>query len=166
MLKEIKQRQSIRKYTKQEIEESVLLELLHAGMRAPTARNTQDWKFYVITGEKNLETVSNLTPYSKMIKDAKAAIVVATDLSFALNEIYGYVDASAAIQNILIEAVHQNLGACWCGIGPVEERIEAYQKYLDLPASIIPVGVISLGYPDEEKPLQERFDLDKVRFIR
>lgn len=166
MLNEIATRQSIRRYTDEVIEEEKIIELLKAGMRAPSARNTQDWKFYVITGKDNLEKVSMLTPYSGMMKQASCALVVCTDLDLALNEIYGYIDASAAIQNILIEAVHQGLGACWCGIGPVEERIQAYREYLELPESILPVGVISLGYPNEERPLEERFDLSKVRFIR
>ena len=49
MLKELFERRSIRRYTDRPIPEDVLTELLRAAMNAPSARNTQSWRFLVIT---------------------------------------------------------------------------------------------------------------------
>ena len=48
MLKELYERQSIRHFTNQKVEEEKIEKLLRAAMNAPTARNRQDWRFLVI----------------------------------------------------------------------------------------------------------------------
>ena len=58
MLKEIEQRQSIRKYLNKPVEPEKILELLKAAMNAPTARNTQEWKFKVITNSQALNDMT------------------------------------------------------------------------------------------------------------
>ncbi len=64
MLKEIKQRQSIRKYKNTLVEKEKIVEILKAAMNAPTARNTQEWKFKVITNKTALNDIVNLSPYT------------------------------------------------------------------------------------------------------
>jgi len=56
-------------------------------------------------------------------------------------------DCSAASENILLAAESLGLGGCWIGIFPVPERVKAVRKVLDLPDNIVPLNVISLGYP-------------------
>ena len=58
MLKELFERRSIRRYTDRPIPEDVLTELLRAAMNAPSARNTQSWRFLVITDRKTLDDSS------------------------------------------------------------------------------------------------------------
>ena len=47
MLEELWTRQSIRRYEDKAVEDEKLEELLHAAMHAPTARNTQSWRFMI-----------------------------------------------------------------------------------------------------------------------
>lgn len=49
MLKELWERQSIRKYLNKPVEPEKIEELLRAAMNAPTARNSQSWRFLVVT---------------------------------------------------------------------------------------------------------------------
>ena len=44
------------------------------------------------------------------------------------------------------------LGACWCGVWPVEERIEITQSLLDMPEDKVPFCVVAVG-TDDEHPL-------------
>ena len=166
MLEAIKQRQSIRKYQNTPVETEKINSLLEAAMNAPTARNTQEWKFVVITNREALNDMCNLSPYTTMMKEAPCAILVLADLEKAINKEYGLINCAAAIENLIIEAMHQELGTCWCGIAPVEERIEQSKKYFKLADNEYPVGVVAVGYSNEKKPLINNFDPKKVRYYK
>jgi nitroreductase len=66
-------------------------------------------------------------------------------------------DCSAAIENLLLAAHAQGLGACWLGVHPRQPRIEALTKILQLPDKIVPVSGIALGWPAEQQPPRTRF---------
>lgn len=76
MLKELYDRQSIRHFTTQKVEEEKIEKLLRAAMNAPTARNRQDWRFLVIRNKEALNTMQELQPYTGMMKEAACAILV------------------------------------------------------------------------------------------
>lgn len=165
MLKEIEQRQSIRKYQTKQIEKEKIDSLLKAAMNAPTARNTQEWKFIVITNRDKLNGITTLSPYTSMMLQAPCAILVMADLNKAINIEYGLINCAAAIENILIEAVYQGLGTCWCGIAPIEERIDAFKNYFNLSDSLYPVGIVAIGYSDENKDIIDRFNPNNISYI-
>ena len=79
MLTEIWTRQSIRRYEDRTVEKEKLEELLRAAMHAPTARNTQSWRFMVIRNRKALDEMTTLQPYTGMMKTAPCAILVMGD---------------------------------------------------------------------------------------
>lgn len=166
MLKEIEQRQSIRKYLNKPVEPEKILELLKAAMNAPTARNTQEWKFKVITNSQALNDMTKLSPYTTMMKEAPCAILVIADLNKAISPEYGLINCSAAIENLLIEAVNQGLGCCWCGIAPVSERVEGFKNYYNLADNEYSVGVVAVGYSNETKPLIDRFDSKNISYFK
>ena len=60
MLREIKERRSIRKYEVQVIPAAVLEEILQAGMLASSSKNRQPWKFIVVSGESKAEMLAAL----------------------------------------------------------------------------------------------------------
>ena len=164
MLKELFDRRSIRRYTDRPIPKEVITELLHAAMNAPSARNTQSWRFLVITDRKTLDDMPSLQPYTGMMRQAQAAVLVLGDRTAESDEGYLYVNCAAAIENLLVEAVHQGLGACWCAVAPKPERIEGFSRYFHLGDDLLPVGIIALGWPAEERPRVDQYDPAKVTF--
>ena len=164
MLKELFVRRSIRRYTDRPIPEEVLTELLRAAMNAPSAHNTQSWRFLVITDRSTLDDIPSLQPYTGMMKKAQAAIMVMGDRTAEPQEGYLYVNCAAAIENLLVEAVHQGVGACWCAIAPKPERIEGFSRYFRLDDTLLPVGIVALGWPAEERPRTDQYDPEKVSF--
>ncbi len=165
MLDAIWKRQSIRKYQNREVEKEKLESLLHAAMNGPTARNTQSWRFMVVTNQEALQTMTDLQPYTAMMKTAACAIIVMGDRHASQPDEYLYVDAAAAIENMLIEAVHQGLGTCWCAIAPNQERIQAFRSYYSIADHLLPIGVVAVGYGDEIKEKQDRYDPEKVTWF-
>ena len=57
-------RVSIRKYEDKPVEKEKILQILKAGMQAPSACNQQPWEFYVVTDKEKILELSKATPYS------------------------------------------------------------------------------------------------------
>jgi len=156
-------RRSIRKYTKQPVSDEVLKELLEAAMCAPSGGNRQPWCFIVINDRKVMNEIPKYHPYSQMLKEAPVAVLVCCESDLQLGEL-GVQDCSAATQNILLAAHAKGLGAVWLGIYPAEPTVTATKKLLNLPEHITPISLISIGYPAEQRPQQERYRADRVHY--
>lgn len=155
-------RKSIRKYKDIEVSDEVVEELLRAGMQAPSAGNEQPWEFVVLKDREIMKEIVGIHPYSKMSLNTDVAIVVCGDESKEIFKGFWVQDCSAATENILIAAEEKGLGAVWLGVYPVEDRIEGIKKILELPDSVIPLSIIPVGYPDEEKTATDRFNKSRI----
>lgn len=162
MLEAIQKRHSVRKYTKERLFKEDLLPLLRSAMQAPTARNGQDWRFIAILNKEDLLAIANFPGAFSMFETAAAAIIVMADTNVYPDDHFSYVHAGAACENILLEAVNQGLGAVWCAIGPIKERVEAFKNYFELKDNELPIAAIALGYPAENKDFSDRFDDNKI----
>lgn len=155
-------RRSIRRYSDREIEEEKVQSLLRAAMQAPSGHNYQPWHFIVITDRKILDAIPEFQPYAKMIRQAPLGVVVCGDTGIEESVEYINTDCSAATQNLLLAAHEMGLGAVWIGIYPREERVEGMRRLLSLPERIVPITLISLGYPAEDKEPEDRFQEERV----
>jgi len=160
----IKTRRSIRRYTEQKISEEILHELLEAGFCAPSAMNYRPYHFVVVQEKEQLQRVSECSVYSKMIESAACCIVVVADTNKQKLKDLWINDCSASIQNILLAAHSLGLGAVWCGV--VEDRgiDRKLKEVLLLPDAIQPAGMISIGYPAENREVTDRFEESKVHY--
>ena len=78
MQKVLEQRRSIRKYQDKPIKKEVVEELLHAALLAPTWKNSQTGRYYVVMDKDKLEQVKKegLAPFNaENTKDAPVLIV-------------------------------------------------------------------------------------------
>jgi nitroreductase len=94
--------------------------------------------------------------------DAEKAILVCGDLNLEKFKGYWMIDCAAATENLLLAAHSLGLGACWLGIYPREGRVTGMRKLLHLPTHIIPFALVSLGYPAEEKPQEDRYNESRI----
>jgi len=161
-MKEIFERRSIRKYTNKKITDKELEELLKAAMAAPSASNEQPWEFIIVTDNKILESITKFHTNSQMLKEAAAAIIVCGNLTKEKVPGYWIQDCSAATENILIEARYLGIGSVWLGVYPTKERVKGVKKLFNLPKKIIPLSIVSLGYPAEEKEPSKRYDESRI----
>ncbi|HKJ82199.1 MAG TPA: nitroreductase family protein [Ignavibacteriaceae bacterium] len=155
-------RRSIRKYTNEKISEEKIDKILKAAMYAPSAMNYQPWHFIVINKREAIDQIFNINPHAEMVKSAQLAIIVCGDIKLEMNIDYLVQDCSAATQNSLL-AIHElGLGAVWVSSYPNKETIEGIRKYYGLPENIVPVSIISLGYPDEQVSTEDRFNKSRI----
>jgi len=149
-------RRSIHRYTSQPVPSDVIEELLRAAMSAPSAGNEQPWHFVVINDRQILDEIPWIPG------EASAAILVCADLSLAKHLSFWVQDCSAATENILIAANAKGLGAVWVGMYPGEERVTEMRKLLGIPENVIPLSLIPIGYPAEQKPPADRYNTSRI----
>jgi nitroreductase len=164
-MKEIFERVSIRKYTDQPVEDEKILAILRAAMAAPSAGNQQPWEFYVVTDREKIVELSKTSPYAAFTANAGAMIVACYRKECAVPE-YAQIDLSIATENILLEVDSLGLGACWIGTCPIEERMTAVEKVLDIPENLRAFSIVAIGYPAEERIQQDRYDKSRIHFVK
>lgn len=160
-------RRSIRKFIKDKnVEDEKLEYILKSAMYAPSANNTQNWEFIIVKNKNTFNTIMNYHPYSKMLETANIAIVVCGDISSEAKERYWIQNCSAAIENMLLSATIQGLGSIWISVHPREDRVENTRKLFNIPEHINPLGIVAIGYIDENVKLytQDRFDKNKIHY--
>ncbi len=159
-------RRSIRAYAPQAVSSEDIQKLLEAAMAAPSAAACDPWRFVVVRNRQLLLKITDVLPFGKMLATAALGIVVCGDLEAAHDKQLSYLlqDCAAAIENLLLCAHLLGLGACWLGVHPRQQRVEAIQDILRLQRSVIPVACIAVGYPAETKEPRTRFNPDYVRF--
>jgi nitroreductase len=158
------QRRSIRRYKNANISPVILQDLLKAAMAAPSACAKDPWHFIVIHDKATLGRMADGMPNGQMLREAAAAIMVCGDPGRVHDGQLSYLlqDCSAAIENILIAATALDLGACWLGSHPREDRLSHLRAVLGIPDSIIPVSVVALGWPAEDKVARTRYDATRI----
>lgn len=163
----IMSRSSVRSYADRPIEKEKINKLLHAGMAAPSAMNRQPWHFIVVDDRALLDSIASATPNAGMAKNAPLAIVVCGNKDkFAeghAREMWSQ-DASAATENILLQAHAMGLGAVWTGTFPDENRMAKVSSLLNLPDNLMPFSTIVVGYPDGDAMPKDKWNEENVSY--
>jgi nitroreductase len=158
----IQTRRSIRKFTPEPVPEESIQKLLEAAMFAPSAGNQQPWHLIVVDDRELLDQIPSVHPYSKMVRQVGTAIVVCGNLQRERHKGYWTQDCAAATQNLLLAARALGLGAVWLGVHPRDERVTGLRALLGLPDHIVPLALVPVGHPAEDKGPVERYDEAKV----
>lgn len=160
-------RKSIRQFKDKKIEEEKIKNILKAGMQAPSAHNTQPWEFIVVKNKDSIEKIANMSPYAKPALNGNTIIITVCNMKIIKEkktQNWIQQDMSACTENILLEAVEQELGAVWLGTYPEEDRVAILKEEFNIPNNCIPFSVIVLGYPKEDYISEDRFDENKIQY--
>ena len=166
VIENIMTRTSIRQFTDQPVAKDTLETILKAGMAAPSAMNKQPWTFVAVTEREMLDSLNAHHPYANL-KTATAAIIVCGDMQKTIEGAgreYWVQDCSAATENILLAAHGLGLGAVWCGVYPVEERIAEVSAVLGLHEEIVPLNIVTMGYPAENPEPKDKWNPANVHW--
>lgn len=160
-------RTSVRSYTARAVTDTVVEKLLRAGMAAPSARDARPWEFIVVTEPDLKERIAAASPNAAMAAKAPLVIVVCGNMEKALDGVsreYWIQDCSAATENILLAAHALGLGAVWCGFYPSQERQDALRGIFEIPANLVPLNVISIGYPEGLPTPKDKWDPSIIHY--
>ena len=157
-------RTSIRSFTEQAVDSADVNTLLQAAMAAPTAGNKQPWKMVVVDDESLLDS---LAEQHRPIASAPLAIVLCGDTTNVFpgeGKDFWIQDVSAATENLLLAAHSLGLGAVWCGVYPISERVAAVKVLLALPDEIVPLCVVAVGHPAESPEPKDKWKPENVHY--
>lgn len=169
----VRTRQSDRKYADKPVPREVLERIIETTRLAPSATNSQPWKFVVVDDPETKNQVADtLTSplvgnMNKFAREAPVLIVVVEEPANATARIgnllkkrhFAHMDLGIAAAHITLAATEEGLGSCI--MGWLDER--KIQKILGIPRNRTVALVIALGYSTEEKKSKKRRALDKVR---
>jgi len=182
----IKTRRSIRSFTPDDISDEVLGRLLNDATWAPSGKNYQNWKFFVVRKEKIKDFLQVFQAAWTFVKPTleqklKPKALSATEKFFltlgnapvvilAFSEIYPTEDSLVtygsvfmAVQNLLLLAHAEGLGTCV--LGRVKEVNHQIMKLTGVTNMEFICGV-ALGHPDTQAftPVPARKE-GKITFI-
>ena len=174
MLNLAKSHRSIRSFTSQDIDDSLLNDLLLTGLRSSSAGNMQTWSVIVTRDETNKQWLYKAHGEQSMILEAPVVLTFCADL-FRMREwirvnnskqsfddllgfLTGTVDAVIAAQTICLAAESVGLGICY--LGTTWWAANDIIEFLELPKGVFPVTAIVIGHPAEDPDLRDRLPLE------
>jgi nitroreductase len=150
-------RRSIRRYETKDIPEEVLQKILETGRQAPSAANRQPIRFVVVNDHDLLKNLcDNLI--TRFVKYAPVAIVGCADIKSLLTGKWAVVDATIAMQNMVIAAWTLGIGSCW--IGACNEK--KVKEMLKIPDKWKVVALLTFGYPVEQPKERKKKPFEKL----
>ena len=150
-------RRSVRKYTTEEISAEQVKTIMEAALMAPTSKSSRPWQFVLVEDSVKLEALSKCKEAGATpIAHCQLAIVVAADVEASDPWIE---DAAIAATYIQLQAQDLGLSSCWIQVRgrytANDMESETYvQNILEMPDTILPVCIITLGHPNEVKKPQ------------
>jgi len=160
MIDAILARRSIRKYTAEPVSDEHIRAILEAAMSAPSGMNRKPWHFVAVTEREKLDRLGATTTSWGMLQEATLAVVVCGDPR--ISERYWDQDSIAAVENLLIAVSMLGLGGVWLGCHPNPERVAPVREILGVPEPVVPIAVLSIGHPAEEKEPRTQYDEERV----
>ena len=159
-----KARFSVRKFADKPVEQEKLDLLLEAGNIAPTAKNQQPQRIYVIRSKEALEKLADYTP---CIYGAGTVLLFAyntTEQFFNPDEpgvCSGIQDVSIVATHIMLEAEELGLSSCWVnrflnsGVEKAFGLPEEEKAVLLLPVGYAAEGAVPTERHGTKKPIEE-----------
>ncbi|MFC2108696.1 nitroreductase family protein [Candidatus Bipolaricaulota bacterium] len=189
VLEAINARRSIRKFKSDPVENDRVQQLLEAAVLAPSAKNSQPWRFTVVMESKKEEMlsiirkgISNREAEGEELGTIKWTIQAMQQAPLTIlvhnsegilpwkarkeHESWGDLatvqSVGAAIQNMLLAATELGLGSLW--IADVWDAYSELNAWLETDHQF--VAAVSFGYPDVSPPVPQRKLMeDVVRWI-
>ena len=147
-------RRSVRAYDDRPIARKDLLAIIESARMAPSACNSQTWRFIVVTNPEMIkricaEAMRPIIP-NRWLKQAPAIIVGCSRLDIIANRIgggitgieYYQIDLGIAMEHMVLKATDLGLATCWVGWF----KQDIIKSLLKIPAHIKVSALLAVGY--------------------
>ena len=181
LIKQLKNRRSVREFTGEKIKEEDLQTMLAAAQRAANSVNGQQTSLIVVRDKEKLAKIAELCGGQKHIAQADAFVFVLVDFhrgvyaSDSLGKrniapksadgiLVGAVDAGIVVNALQTAALALGYGSTV--IGAIRKETKEFIKMLGLPEYVFPIVGSTLGVPVERKltRVKPRVPLDTFVF--
>ncbi len=172
----LKSHRSIRKFTDESVEQSVVEVLIGAGQAASTSSFIQACTVIQVNATTDREKLATYAGNQTYVTSAPVFLVFCADMhrhklacetykaemqsGFTEQFITATVDCSLFAQNVVTGAESLGLGVVY--IGGLRNQIEAVSELLELPHLVYPVFGLCIGYPAQNPEVKPRLPIDVV----
>ena len=147
------------------VEKEKLHAILETACSAPSAGDLQAYKIIVISDAQKRLALSSAADNQEFIADAPACLAFCADPDRSAekfgergHELYAVQDTTIAAAYAQLAIVAAGMGSTWVGYFD-EEKVKSI---LELDQQLVPVALISLGYPAELPEPTTRRRIDEV----
>jgi nitroreductase len=169
-------RRSIRRYSEKPVGDELLNDILMKGCRASTTGNMQVYSIIITRSKEKKMELAPCHFNQKMVTEAPVVLTFCADFNrFSKwcrmrNAEPGYdnflsfftaaIDALIVAQTSCIAAEAEGLGICY--LGTTTYMAQKIIEVLRLPAGVVPVTTVTLGWPSEKPEQADRLPLEAV----
>jgi nitroreductase len=160
LLDTIRKRYSCRAYQQKSVEQEKLDQLFEAARLAPSAKNTQDWRFVVVTDNQIKHQLAQATNRPDVFEKAGAIIAACSNSDYIMTcgQPIGPIDVAIALEHIALQAAELGLGTCWVG----SFKTEKVRTLLCIPDDIQIIELMTVGYPVDTPKPTDREPVEKI----
>ena len=141
--KVIRDRQSVRVFNENKVDDDIIKKILDAGIIAPTAKNLQPQKIFVLKSDDAIKKINEASP---CIYNAKTVLLVCSDKENAFKRSDGYstyeMDAVISATHMMLEATNLGVDNIWIELFDKKKIKELFK----LKEELEPICLIPLGY--------------------
>jgi len=169
----VERRRSTRSFDSMPVKQEDLISIIEAARLAPSACNSQTWRFIAVTNREVIKRICNeaMRPVipNKWLEQAPLVIVGCSQLDIIANRIgtkvtgieYYQIDLGIAMEHMVLKATELGLGTCWIGWF-AENKLK---EILEIPKKIKVSVMLAIGYPKDEKSKKRiRKPINKILF--
>ena len=164
----VQKRQSDRKYASRPVERDLVVTCLEAARLAPSACNSQPWKFVVVDDGELVRKVGEaaagmgMNGFAREVPVIVAVVLEKMNLTARIGSVikdkeYSLLDVGIAVEHFCLQAAELGLGTCimgWFNEKKVKELLGIRGKRVPL--------LVSLGYPAGENRKKIRKSMDEM----
>ncbi len=169
----INRRRSVRNFSKEKaVPREFIEEMLTSALKAPSWKNSQTGRYYVVTGPKLVETVRlECLPLFNQNNCENAGVLIVTAFEknragfsrdgVAENEVgqgWGCYDLGLQNQNLLLKATELGLDTLVMGIRDTDKL----RKILQIPETQEVMAVIAVGYGQDIPEMPKRKEIQEI----
>jgi nitroreductase len=169
-------RRTVRKYQKREIDDGLLEKILKAGIRTSTTGNMQVYSIIVTTDEQLKKQLAPAHFNQPMVTEAPVVLTFCADFNrFSkwcrqrdaepgydnfLSFMTAAIDALLVAQTVCNAAEEEGLGICY--LGTATYNADMIIDVLGLPAGVVPVATVTMGWPADIPDQPDRLPTEAV----
>ena len=151
----IRKRESTRKFSDKVVDDNILNKILEAGRVAPTAKNIQPIKIYVVKNK-----LDSIDKSSRCRYNAPIVLLVCGNKEEAFSDEFGStyeVDASIVTTHMMLEATNLGVDNIWIRL--FDEQV--LREEFNIPKEFVPVALLPIGYRSDDCPDSPRHNIRK-----
>lgn len=170
ILKNIRERRSIRRYKEEQIKDEDLQAVLEAGTWAPTGHGTQDPWIVAVQRPELLDQLRKLNAEVMGVTSDPYYGAPTIVLVFASDDNYNKErDGSLVLGTMMLAAQSVGLASCWINREDemfASDKGKALMEEMNLPTGLVGIGALSLGYAASQPRTVKERKKDYYRIIK